>query len=476
MSKRYLTFSVILYFVCNSQKIFPNTFAAYGVGRYTGQSGAGAAMVSDATAAYLNPAGLAFPERAEEFSEKGDSLETPTASPKDIYAPGSRENTDPRKIKKGYYHDVTIGFKQVLGMLRVQPTATSDWANKKAIDVSKDQNASLLELGGAVDFRSLIKTPWNIPVRIGFLLHLSADGKVAKPITLDETSYNFLRAGNNVNMLSATFSVGLQLWPRRLSIGVGQESKINLTGTAQVRNITLNEETPLYVNALVNVKAEPVPVIALLYRQPISKHDLFFTFIYRGRVETLSTLKTRLDLPLGFTTQAESTARILLLPHRFLAALALKYKDIHFMIDAEYHKWSDAELNPAVARINHPFTFSDILILRSGVDIPVKLAKKDWRIRFGYAHIPPYTPDQNSWSNYLDNRKHIFSLGGTFALPAWKYLYTETIVDISLQWQLWSEREVIKDGAFTFPNDTPQPGYTYGGNIFQIHCGFSWRI
>jgi len=63
-----------LSFIC-VKNLFSNTFGAYGVGRYTGQSGAGAAQAYDQNAIFMNPAGMAYPQDVDFFQKEYNYFE-----------------------------------------------------------------------------------------------------------------------------------------------------------------------------------------------------------------------------------------------------------------------------------------------------------------------------------------------------------------------------------------------------------------
>ena len=494
---------LILFFV-TSNSVYSNTFGAYGVGKYMGQSGSGAALVYDQNAAFMNPAGLAYPrgidffkkefnffeKRAETkveevpiekpvFDEQGEKIRL--ERPAMINLTDQGEKAPMTDDKEPPIHFLGIGYKQVFGGLKIAPSGNNPWANKKVRDQEESLGTSILELGAVIDARALVTIPWNIPVKIGFLGHINPGGSVASPVTLSESSYNFVRAGNNVNVISIQVSAGVQVWKNRLSIGVGQDSNTDVKGHMYVRNISLNETTPLYVNAKVNLKSTPSPTASILYRQPIKTgYDLFLTFIYRGRVDVSSEVTTDVDLPLGISSSSTTVGKMMVLPHRFVFGSALVWSIFKTALDFDYHKWSDAKLNPALEALEHPLWFKDSFIIRTGFDSELPfhpfLKKYLVKARTGYAYVSPYTPDQTQWSNYLDNHKHIFSLGGSMVLPALGIMKYPVMLDLSFQWQYWVPRETKKDGAYTFPDNSIQPNYNYGGNIFQLQMNFTWKF
>jgi long-subunit fatty acid transport protein len=86
-----------------------------------------------------------------------------------------------------------------------------------------------------------------------------------------------------------------------------------------------------------------------------------------------------------------------------------------------------------------------------------------WRLRAGYFYYPSPVPDQTGDTNFVDNKRHVFSAGLGYHMPKpWsddpqQYLK----LDAFFQWNELVERRIQKTRA----TNIGAPGYTTGGHI-----------
>ena len=107
--------------------------------------------------------------------------------------------------------------------------------------------------------------------------------------------------------------------------------------------------------------------------------------------------------------------------------------------------------------------------VRPGMFLP-RLRRIPLLARIGYSFVPPFTPDQTGVSNFLDNPKHIIGLGVRYVMRPMAIIRRPTIIDFSFQWQIWTERETIKEDK----SNPLNPDYTYGGNVFVFSLSSTW--
>ncbi len=108
--------------------------------------------------------------------------------------------------------------------------------------------------------------------------------------------------------------------------------------------------------------------------------------------------------------------------------------------------------------------FKDIWIPRFGIEygLSEKIA-----VRLGYFFEPSPVPDQTSETNFLDNDKHMFSMGGGYTFEAPFDLITKPLVfNLAFQYLHLPTRETVKVPGFTPSSfQTSGDAFTIGGDL-----------
>lgn len=173
-------------------------------------------------------------------------------------------------------------------------------------------------------------------------------------------------------------------------------------------------------------------------------------------------------------------------PHTFtFGATYLHDEALKLSLDGEFQMWNRFQVNSArqqyLATVNESFSrFKNILLIKFGAESRPgryinKLKDVPLFVRMGFSYIPAFTPDQNSYSNYLDNNKIMYSLGGSYFLNANAIVKIPVELIFGFQHQIWLERTVTKTGDVlvqTSTNDpAKQPDYTYSAQVFVFSLG-----
>ncbi|MFZ5630558.1 MAG: OmpP1/FadL family transporter [Spirochaetota bacterium] len=454
------------------------------------------AIVNDTAAAYFNPAGLAHPGRfSQRYADDG------RGNPKDIappiggrnaagkvklFAPTSGKSDPstsaflPTAAVPHRYSQFSLNYLQAMPDLAIRLNSQNPLAAQQKSKAENLNYDGFMQLGIALDLRSLVDMPYDIPVVFGIYLGLNANGTVSGVPAYSETVFNFQRTGNNINLLQAAIALSVQPWKDRLSVGISPGASTILSGNAQVTNITLDSSQPTHVNAVADLKSEPAPVLAVNYRQPLPVGELLLGCVYRFAVRQKADFTLRTELPLGITQNQPLNSELIAFPDVMSFGAAYGWNGFIFMADLEYQRWSSLRVDTALVAKFQPLNFYDIVILRTAVESNLKyiplLGKSGLIARLGYSFVPAYTPDQTGPSNYLDNSKHIFAFGIRKLFGKNSWIFRKTELDIAFQWQYWQPRDTFKSHPQVLADGSILPDHRYGGNIFVISAGVTWNF
>lgn len=119
--------------------------------------------------------------------------------------------------------------------------------------------------------------------------------------------------------------------------------------------------------------------------------------------------------------------------------------------------------------------FHDITVFRLGLQQDVKVGArvvKKIAFREGYQYHPSAVPDQTGDTNFVDNHRHLFSVGTGFALQS-PFRDDDTFdLDLFFQYNWLKSRPVRKNLA----TNVGAPGYETGGSILLYGMGVSMRF
>ncbi|HRP70660.1 MAG TPA: hypothetical protein PLY93_14130, partial [Turneriella sp.] len=174
-------------------------------------------------------------------------------------------------------------------------------------------------------------------------------------------------------------------------------------------------------------------------------------------------------------------------PHTFTLGATYIHDDaLKVSLDTEFQWWSRFDVNVARKEYmnNNGISFKkmqNILLVRLGAEtkpgkyIP-KLREIPLLVRGGFSYTPAFTPDQTSYSNFLDNDKIAYSLGASYFLNSNSIVKAPVEIIFGFQHQIWLSRTSDKKGEVlttTLPSSDPvnQPSYSYSAHVIVVSLG-----
>jgi hypothetical protein len=478
---------------------------SFGLGaRAVGFSGAGVASVNDWTSAFYNMAGVASPmnERAifgnqEKSSEASGKIRL-LRDDGSVSNNASSQDAIDKKLEAELLnqadkptHQMGMNYLLQAAMPKISPVSTNSTVSENVSLATKGMVYGAVQLGLVFDTRSIINTPKNMPIRFGLALSLRDNGTIATVNDTTNESYNFMRLGREAQRILIISGVGAQVWKDRLSVGMGFNMFTGGKGRFSMTNVQIDPTGAAQVpNAEVQMDLTPAgaPVAGIQYRQNIKNRILMVGFNWRG--ETYMEMN---PLDAEATTQLLQVALPLKLaildfysPHTFtLGVTYLHDEALKLSLDGEFQMWSRFKINSSraeyLSKVNQSFDpFKNIFLVKFGAETRpgryiAKLREVPLFVRLGFTFIPAFTPDQNGYSNFLDNNKIAYSLGASYFLNSNKIVKAPVEIIFGFQHQIWLPRTSTKAGDVltkTLVNDPAnQPDYTYTAQVIVVSLG-----
>lgn len=196
--------------------------------------------------------------------------------------------------------------------------------------------------------------------------------------------------------------------------------------------------------------------------------------VYRGESAGRTKTKVMVDgagVPLDF----DSTSVAFFDPQEISVGIGCRIKNI-LLIQGEvaWANWGRFIPSYSVAKFNTPGisvtprpkpNFNDTFTFRLGSEVELPTFGHDFKYRLGYAYIPTPIPYQDGRGNFIDNDKHIGSVGlGTKVLTDPISLNT----DLHFQMQYLIPTNILKSD----PSIIGAPGYRSGGLVYNFGLTF----
>jgi long-chain fatty acid transport protein len=332
----------------------------------------------------------------------------------------------------------------------------------------------------ALDAGLLLDLPAFVSsARLGIGLGVNDDLTAVKINDIDPRTHDFLRYGRESQRLVVLSGMGFGFFDDTIGMGFGVNSSFGGDGVVALEQIKLDTDPQMpRGQAKMNMKIKP-NILAGLYLSPgkvsSALEGLDFGLSYRQ--------KTILDIYPFQTTGVTDVGNIPLnmilaltdyfQPEMYTMGTAYATGPFVVSVDLEYQKWSDFRLSvPMTENFGTQLVkFDNIFVPRLGVEYKASHALS---LFCGYYYEPSFVPDKavTGAMNFLDNDKHVGSVGFALKLPKLPLVKGKTELTAGYQLQYMVDRNIKK----TDPTNTYNPDYSYGGLCHTVMVGLTISI
>lgn len=367
-----------------------------------------------------------------------------------------------------------------LGMMYVAPMLTLDHAPASyEIKATDGLNYGILNIGLAVDLNIIYKMPKFISsARLGVGMGTPADGSVAKVNDIDPDSHNFMRYGREAQMAKIMVGFGFGFLDDMFGVGLGVNASFSGEGSVVMNGVDISA-TPQAPESDSRMDLALSPsIVAGLYFD-FSKVVPILNGLQVGasyRQETamqIDPFDAAAIVPDTMQMQMALAIFDYYAPHTVTAGVAYTRWGLTVSADVEIAFWKYYQVSSSV-EVNNPDlpNLQNIIIPKIGFSYEAL----DWlTLMTGYTYQPSFIPDgeMSGDADFLDNDKHIFSLGSTFKLGKLFGFGGPIEITVAYQFQLLPEREVIKADS---TSENEEPDYAYGGTCHAVSIGFMLKL
>ncbi|MBU0993904.1 MAG: hypothetical protein KJ737_15525 [Proteobacteria bacterium] len=380
-----------------------------------------------------------------------------------------------RHLKNGI-NQVSLSYQGNMPKFDINIERYDSSGNELTTNGADDLEGGTFVLGVALDAGLLFNLPSIISsARLGIGLGANDDLTAVTINDVDPRTHTFLRYGRDCQRLVVLTGVGIGLMDDLVGIGVGVHSAFGGEGSVLLQDIGLetDEQRPRG-QAKMDMTIEPNILFGsyLDLGKLIKRVDgLYVGFSYRGEsileIYPFSTIgQVELgNVPLNMTLALTDYYQ----PEMFTIGTAFYTGLITLSFDLEYQRWSGFRLSKPMAAVfsDEPVDFDDIWIPRIGLEVN---ACGQMSFLMGYYYQASFVPDKavDGAMNFLDNDKHVCSLGISMALPSLSIMKGHTELNLGYQLQYLVERDVTKNSP-----DSYNPEYSYDGMCHSFMIGVS---
>lgn len=381
-----------------------------------------------------------------------------------------------------------------LDIQRFATTAGGDYVPVKTKAAKMDPYGFLV-LGGALDLNTIVKLPDFVSsCRLGLGLGTNWDGSLVKVNDLDPRTHNFLRYGREIQ--TSIIVVGLGIGFMNDAFGGGVGANVAFAGQASAimeTQLTGDPQIPL-AQATMDLSIAPAAIAGIYFSpgkfySPIDGLDIGASY----RMETKMKIDPFNAAAVLFNGSINMNLMLAIVdyytPHTITGGIAYTRWGVTLSADVNWELWSKNYVSKVLKF--HYFglpEFEDTLSYKVGVKYKTPLTLFGLAIMGGYSYVPSILADNagttmgirigtvsNSLAtgmfNYMDNDKHIASLGIEFTVPKMWRLGGEIVISLGYQFQYLVPKSVQKNGIMNTagaPEDVLDtylinPSYSYGG-------------
>jgi long-chain fatty acid transport protein len=332
-------------------------------------------------------------------------------------------------------------------------------------------------IGAALDLNTVYKMPRVMSSsRFGLAISVGDDLAISKVNDIEPQTHNYLRFGKEAQQMMFISGVGLGFLDDSFGIGLGIKSSFGGKSIILLEDVQVDTDpqTPRQQTSM-ELELDSSSWVAGLYidfgKIVESLNGLSFGLAYREEskfeldLKTISVVKVGgipLDLNLSMLDYYHPASFSVGFSHwitdRWLVA-----------VDVEHQSWSDYEVSS-----NQSYHYNTILPELDDISIPkIGLqyrANPKASFYLGYYYQPSFVPDEavKGEVNWLDNDKHVGSIGLSYDTGKWAGLKKAMVLHAGYQFQYLVDRSVEKDTPTTL-----NPSYSYGGTVHTVFIGFS---
>lgn len=483
--------SELFLFVISIKANAPDTFG-YGA-KGVGLGGARNATVDDWTSVYYNIAGLTHPMPIV-ARKKNKGIDEPVEKIRILRT--KKEQIEEADKQGDYPTEVGFGYLFQISSMTIAPNGNSQQVNENIDIATKGASFGFLQLGLAFDVRNIFNIPGHLPVKFGLGISIRDNGTIAAVNDVSAESYNFVKLNREAQRIVIMSGLSVQAWKERLSVGLGVSVLAGGNGQFKMDNVIIDPSGKDQIPAqeiMLDLTPAAAPTMGVQYRQRLQDFikeswardgTLLFGTSWRGELymeldplkASATTQLLAIDLPIRLGVLDFYT------PHILTWGIAYLHDDwLKAELDLELQLWKYFKLSDTKSfyysqkgiKID---SFENIFLPRLGAGVrPGKfinsMASLPLWARMGYSYIPAFTPDQKGETNFLDNSKHILSLGASYVLEPNKYVKNPVEVSAGMQFQIWSERESKKQTPKTL-----NPSYSYRAKVFILSLSIGTKF
>jgi long-chain fatty acid transport protein len=370
------------------------------------------------------------------------------------------------------------------GYLFTKPSTKLDIPQRYSGTTDYDTNADedldfgSFVIGAALDLNSIYEMPQVVSSsRFGLALSLGDDLAIARVNDIEPQTHNYLRFGKEAQQMMFISGVGLGFFDDTFGIGLGIKTSFGGKIVILLEDVQVgtDPQTPRQQTSM-ELKLDTSSWVAGLYidfgKIVESLNGLSFGFAYREASKFELDLDTTavvevggipLDLNLSMLDYYQ--------PASYSAGISYLFTDRWLVaVDVEHQTWSDYDVSS-----NQSYHYNRILPELDDISIP-KIGLK-YRANpkasfyLGYYYQPSFVPDDavKGEVNWLDNDKHVGSIGLSYNTGKWAGLQKPMVLHAGYQFQYLVDRTVEKDTPTTL-----NPSYSYGGTVHTVMLGFSF--
>lgn len=455
--------------------LFASDFAdTYGFSaRGMAMGNAMSATVNDWSSVFYNIAGLgktAHLRSMKSGAESDKALMLKKNDEKDKTEPGATaENTF-------YPNEIAATFIYTYPMLKININRTDSTTGQSLpTNGAKDLNFGVVVLGLAVDLNNIYRMPTIISsTRFGLGVGMLSDLSAAKVNDVDQRTHVFMRYGREAERAIINTGIGMGFLKDAFGFGGGASICFHGQGTTVMDKMQVGsgEQMP-QAQSKMDLKAVPTAVVGI-YVSPgkllpvLSGLDFGASFRQECYMEIYpfdasAIMQTgRMEMALAMAIYDYYT------PNIFTAGFSYKKWFITVDIDADFQMWSRFKVSSTNKQIYAQLTanygdayklpkLKDIIVPRIGFKFEVL---KWMTLMAGYYYQPSFLPKDagSGHINYLDNDKHVGSVGAQFLIPRMGGMGGPVSITVAIQGQYLKKQTVTKAKP-----TSEDPGYSYGG-------------